>query len=71
VGELSEYSAFQTVFGKNPGNEHHQQLQFVSGGVDKADLFFFAHALKRGMSIEEIARFPNRSEEEVRRRAGV
>jgi hypothetical protein len=41
------------------------------GGWDKADLFFLADALKRGMSIEEIARFLNRSEGEVRRRAGV
>jgi hypothetical protein len=40
-------------------------------GWDKADLFFLADALKRGMSIEEIARFLNRSEEEVKRRAGV
>jgi hypothetical protein len=31
-------------------------------GWDKADLFFLADALKRGMSIEEIARFLNRSE---------
>ena len=40
-------------------------------GWDKADLFFLADALKRGMSIEEVARFLNRSEEEVRRRAAL
>jgi hypothetical protein len=40
-------------------------------GWDKADLFFLADALKRGMSIEEVARFLNRSQEEVRRRAAL
>ena len=40
-------------------------------GWDKADLFFLADALKRGMSIGEVARFLNRSEEEVRRRAAL
>jgi hypothetical protein len=48
----------------NNSNQSHE-------GWDKADLFFLADALKRGMSIEEVVRFLNRSQEEVRRRAAL
>ena len=48
----------------NNSNQSHE-------GWDKADLFFLADAIKRGLSIEEVARFLNRSQEEVRRRAAL
>jgi hypothetical protein len=37
---------------------------------NRADLFFLSDALARGMSIQELAGFLNRSEDEVRQQAG-
>jgi hypothetical protein len=37
----------------------------------RADLFFLSDALARGMSIQELAGFLNRSEDEVRQQAGL
>jgi hypothetical protein len=36
---------------------------------ERADLFFLSDALARGMSIQELAGFLNRSEDEVRHQA--
>jgi hypothetical protein len=36
---------------------------------DRADLFFLADAIARGMSIAEVAAFLGRTEEEVRERS--
>jgi IS30 family transposase len=38
---------------------------------DRSDRFFLADALARGMSIPEIARFLNRSEDEVRKQSDL
>jgi hypothetical protein len=38
---------------------------------ERADLFFLSDALARGMSIQELAGFLNRSEDEVRQQAGL
>jgi hypothetical protein len=48
------------------------KTNFASGHApwDKADLFFLFNALARGMSIQDLAGFLNRSEDEVRRQAG-
>jgi hypothetical protein len=38
---------------------------------DRADRFFLADALARGMSMPEVAAFLNKSEDEVRQRANL
>jgi hypothetical protein len=47
------------------------ETKFASGHApwDKADLFFLFNAFARGMSIQDLAGFLNRSEDEVRRQA--
>jgi len=49
------------------------ETNFASGQApwDKADLFFLFNALARGMSIQDLAGFLNRSEDEVRQQAGM
>jgi hypothetical protein len=38
---------------------------------ERADLFFLSDALARGMSIQELTGFLNRSEDEVKQQAGL
>jgi hypothetical protein len=44
----------------------------VSAGMpwERADLFFLRDAFERGMSIQDLAGFLNRSEDEIRQQAG-